>query len=69
MGTIGLGLGRLDVNLKLKIRKLQCELEPLNDNYDKEILVENTSNLQSQKNLTYEFSSFNKVATEKEEVM
>ena len=41
----------------------------MNDNYDKEILVENTSNLQSQKNLTCEFSSFNKVATEKEEVM
>ena len=41
----------------------------MKDSYDKEILVENTSNLQSKKNLTCEFSNFNKIATEKEEVM
>ena len=32
---------------------LWCELEPVNDNYDPEMLNENTSNLQSQKNLIY----------------
>ena len=28
------GLGTLAINLKLKIRKLRCELEPMNDDYD-----------------------------------
>ena len=60
-------LGRLAVNLKLKICKLWCEPEPLNDNYDKEMLHENASNLWSQKNLTHEFSTSDKVATERKD--
>ena len=43
------GLGRLAINLKLKIRKLWYELEPMNDDHDKEMLDENTSNFQSQR--------------------
>ena len=41
----------------------------MNDDYDKEILDENTTNLQSQKNLTYEFSTLHKVTTEEEDAM
>ena len=40
----------------------------MNYDYGKEMLDENTSNLQSQKNLTYEFSALYKVATEEEGV-
>ena len=61
------GLGRLAINLTLTTRKLSCELEPVNDDYDKEVSDENTSNLQSQKNLACEFSNLDKVATEEEE--
>ena len=61
------GLGRLAINLTLTTRKLSCELEPVNDDYDKEVSDENTSNLQSQKNLACEFSNLDKVATEKKE--
>ena len=43
------GLGRLALNLKLKIRKLGFELEPMNDDHDQEILDENTSNFQGQR--------------------
>ena len=43
------GLGRLAINLKLKVRKLLYELEPMNDEHDKEMLDENTSNFQCQK--------------------
>ena len=39
----------------------------MNDDYDKEVSDENTSNLQSQKNLAYEFLNLDKVATEEEE--
>ena len=46
----------------LKNRKLYCELEPVNNDYGKEMLDENTSNLLSQKYLTYEFSTLDKVA-------
>ena len=42
------GLGRLAINLKLKVRKLWYELEPMNDDHDKELLSENTSNFQDQ---------------------
>ena len=42
------GLGRLAINLKLKVRKLWYELEPMNDDHDKELLSENTSNFQGQ---------------------
>ena len=45
----GKGLGRLAINLKLKICKLWYELEPTNDDHDKEILDENTSNFQGQR--------------------
>ena len=41
----GLG-GRLAINLKLKVRKLRHELEPMNDDHDKEMLDENTNNFQ-----------------------
>ena len=64
----GKGLGRLAINLKLKIRKLWYELEPMNDDHDKEMLDENTNNFQGQKSLTYEFSTLDKVATEEEDV-
>ena len=40
----------------------------MNDDQDKEMLDENTSNFQSQKSLTYEFSTLDKVATEEEDV-
>ena len=43
------GLGRLAINLKLKICNLWYELEPMNDEHDKEKLDENTSNFQGQK--------------------
>ena len=49
------GLGRLAMNLKLKVRKLWFELELMNDDHDKEMLDQNTSNSQGQKSLTYEF--------------
>ena len=42
-------LGRLTVNLKLKIRKLWCEFAPINYEHDKEMLDENTSNFQGQR--------------------
>ena len=42
-------LGRLTVNLKLKIRKLWCEFAPINYEHDKEMLDENTSNCQGQR--------------------
>ena len=61
------GLGRLAINLTLTTRKLSCELEPVNDDYDKEVSDKYTSNLQSQKNLAYEFLNLDKVATEEEE--
>ena len=38
----------------------------MNDDYDKEMLDENTSNLQSQKNLTYEFSISDRVTSEED---
>lgn len=63
----GKGLGRSALNLKLKIYKLRCQVEPVNYDYDKQMLQENTSNLQSQKNLAYEFLNLDKVATEEEE--
>ena len=65
----GKGLRRLIIYVKLKICKLWCELEPVNDGYDKEILDKNTSNLQSQENLTYEFPTLDKVATEDKDTM
>ena len=40
----------------------------MNDDYDKEMLDGNTRNLQSRKNLTYEFLTLDKVATEEEGV-
>ena len=40
----------------------------MNNDQDKEMLDENTSNFQSQKSLTYEFSTLDKVATEEEDV-
>ena len=43
------GIGRLALNLKLKIRKLWFELEPMNDDHDQEMLDENTSNFQGQR--------------------
>ena len=43
------------MNLKLKVRKLWFELELMNDDHDKEMLDQNTSNSQGQKSLTYEF--------------
>ena len=46
------GLGRLAMNLKLKVRKLWFELELMNDDHDKEMLDQNTSNSQGQKSLT-----------------
>ena len=52
-------LARLAINLKLKIRKLWCELE---------ILDKNTGNFQGQKSLTYQFSTLDKVETEEEDV-
>ena len=39
----------------------------MNDDYDKEVSDKYTSNLQSQKNLAYEFLNLDKVATEEEE--
>ena len=39
----------------------------MNDDYDEEMLDENTSNLQRQKKLAYEFSTLDKVATEEED--
>ena len=56
-------LERLATNLKLKIRKLWHELEPMNDKHDKEMVGENS---QGQKILTYEFSTFDKVVTEED---
>ena len=41
------GLGRLAINLKPKIYKLWCELEAVNDDYDKEMLDENTESKES----------------------
>ena len=43
------GLGRLAINLKLKIRKLWYKLDPMDDDHDKEMLDENTSNFQCQR--------------------
>ena len=40
----------------------------MNDDHDKEVLDDNTSNFQGQKNLTYEVSTLDKVETEKEDV-
>ena len=40
----------------------------MNDDHDKEMLNENTSNLQGQNSLTYEFWTLDKVATEEEDV-
>ena len=40
----------------------------MNDDYDKEMLSENTSNFHDQKSLTYEFLTLDKVATEEEAV-
>ena len=62
------GFGRLAINLKLKICKLWYELEPMNDDYDKEMLDENTNNFQGQNSLTYEFSTSDKVATEHKDI-
>ena len=59
-------LGRLALNLKLKIRKLWYELELMNDNHNKEMLDEITNKFQGQKSLTYEFSTLDKVVTEEE---
>ena len=39
----------------------------MNDDYDKEVSDKYISNLQSQKNLAYEFLNLDKVATEEEE--
>ena len=43
------GLGRSAINLTLKVCKLLYELEPMNDDHDKEILDKNTSNFQGQR--------------------
>ena len=43
-------------------------MESINDDHDKEILVENTNNFQGQNNLTYEILTLDKVATEGEDV-
>ena len=43
------GVGRLALNLKLTIRKLWFELEPMNDDHDQEVLDQNTSNFQDQR--------------------
>ena len=43
------GLGILAINLKLKLYKLWYELESMNDDHDREILDENTSNFQGQR--------------------
>ena len=59
-------LWRLAINLKL--RKLWCELDLGNDDYDKKMLEENTHNLQSQNNLTYDLSILYKVTTEEEDI-
>ena len=40
----------------------------MNDDHDKDMLEENTSNFQDQKSLTYEFSTLDKVAAKKEDV-
>ena len=56
------GLGRLAINQLLKIHKLQCELKPLIDGYEKEMLDAKNNNIQSQKNITAECSALNKVA-------
>ena len=40
----------------------------MNDDHGKEMLDENTNNFQSQKSLTYGFSTLDKVATEEEDV-
>ena len=45
----GKGLGRLAINLKLKVHKLWYELEPMNDDHDKEMLDGNISNFQGQR--------------------
>ena len=42
----GKDLERLAINIKIRIRKLWHELEPMNDDHDKEMLDENTSNFQ-----------------------
>ena len=48
--------------------KLCCRLESVNDNYGKEMLDKNTSNLLSQENLSYEFSTLDKAALEQKYV-
>ena len=40
----------------------------MNNGHDKKMLDENTNNFQGQNILTYEFSNFDKVATEEEGV-
>ena len=40
----------------------------MNDDHGKEMLDENTNNFQSQKSLTYEFSTLDKFATEQEDL-
>ena len=40
--------------------------DSMNDDYDKEMLNENTNNFQGQKSLTYNFSTLHKVATEED---
>ena len=43
------GVGRLALNIKLTIRKLWFELEPMSDDRDQEVLDQNTSNFQDQR--------------------
>ena len=43
-------------------------MEPINDDHDKEMLDENTTNFQGQKSLNYGFSTLEKVATEEEDI-
>ena len=40
----------------------------MNDDHDKDMLEENTSNFQGQKSLAYEFSTLDNVAAKKEDV-
>lgn len=40
----------------------------MNNDYNKGMLDEKTNNLQSQNNLTYDFSALDKVATEEDKV-
>ena len=62
------GLRRLAIYLKVKICHLWYKLEPINDDHEKEMLNENTTNFQSQKSLTYKFSSLDQITTEEEDV-